>query len=295
MIGDAQRDESASGIAQWHLKWSNGSRQARQRHSALQAVEPNSLSSFGVGRAAARAGDRSARTARRGWRRAAAGRCRIPPACGGPSSVIQSVVQAGDSTVRTRASGNAGALQRGFDVERDHVHRRAAGIGRRDRDLDRPSGPTDTSRSTPRSAMVSAGISGSTTRRRRRPRRAGAAPASLTMSPRDRCAARYCSSASRWPRCSLCRPGAAAGLHPAVRGRRQRRLAPARRRRVASQPARSAGGSTADAGGDQRRRRPARTSRRCKATAQSSASCARRWLSAVPSPSRISHSAAWRR
>ena len=53
-----------------------------------------------------------------------------------PSSLIQSVVQAGDSTVRTFGCANAGALQRQLDLQRDHVHRRAAGIGRRDRDLD---------------------------------------------------------------------------------------------------------------------------------------------------------------
>ncbi len=58
---------------------------------------------------------------------------------------------------------DAGALQRQLDFQRDHVHGGTAGIGRRDRDLDRGRRRTATSRSTPRSAMVSTGISGSTT------------------------------------------------------------------------------------------------------------------------------------
>ena len=49
-----------------------------------------------------------------------------------PASVIQSVVQAGDSTVRTRAPSMPALRQRRGYVERDDRHRRTARIGRRD-------------------------------------------------------------------------------------------------------------------------------------------------------------------
>ena len=60
-----------------------------------------------------------------------------------PCSLIQSVVQAGDSTVRTFELRKPFALQREFDFESDHVHRGATGIGRRDRDLDAAVGHRD--------------------------------------------------------------------------------------------------------------------------------------------------------
>ena len=117
---------------------------------------------------------RPRRTARLGRRRGGGGAMPYSRSLRRPASLIQSVVQAGDSTVRTRRLRQPGARQRGCHFHRDHPHGRAAGVGRGDRDLHsrrrrRPS----TSRSTPRSAMVSTGISGSSPRPRRpRPVRA---------------------------------------------------------------------------------------------------------------------------
>ena len=70
---------------QMHLKHSNGSRQSRQRCSALQGVEPNSTGALGVGSSGI-AGRRPVRnsSAIRRKRRAAAARCRKRRACGAP-------------------------------------------------------------------------------------------------------------------------------------------------------------------------------------------------------------------
>ena len=65
--------------------------------------------------------------------RRAAGRCRPPTACGGPSAVIQSVLQAGASAVRTSTSAKPAAAQPAPQVVGDLAQRGAARVGRRDR------------------------------------------------------------------------------------------------------------------------------------------------------------------
>ena len=86
------------------LKWSKGSRQARHTHSDLQAVEPKRLELPGV-RDCRTAGSARTASSPTGPSRARAGgpaaRCRTRASLRRPSSLIQSVVQAGLSTNST--------------------------------------------------------------------------------------------------------------------------------------------------------------------------------------------------
>src|SRR5207237_1311761 len=86
---------------QWHLKWSKGSRHALHRHNALHEVEPNSTRR-----------DVSVELHLTQATASMPKRARRPSPCSGgaipnalsltlASSVIQSVVQAGDRTVLT--------------------------------------------------------------------------------------------------------------------------------------------------------------------------------------------------
>ena len=175
--------------------------------------------------------------------------------------------------------------------QRDHVHRRAAGIGRRDRDLD-AAVEDATSRSTPRSAMVSTGISGSTTvaaaSQARCRRSASLRERGHHVAPGKVALHRYCSSAQQMAEMLAVPAAAAALLHPAVVGQGQRRLARPRRTPSSSHAARSARRIDGDAGLDQvalagvgveqlAGEGPEVVERRLRAA----------WLSSVPSPSRI--------
>ena len=82
------------------LKWSNGSRQDRQTHSDLQAVEPNRLDSRVSG--LPHCGQRTVRASGTGPSSGAAGRGdAVRRQLAAASSVIQSVVQAGARTNST--------------------------------------------------------------------------------------------------------------------------------------------------------------------------------------------------
>ena len=133
-----------------------------------------------------------------------------------PAAVIQSVVQAGLQHRADLDVGEAGRRQRGAPGRRASRHRRAAGVGRRDRRRRRRRRRTSRPpRSTPRSASVSIGSSGSRHRRRRRPgrRRCHGGPGALTTSP----------PGGRGPRSASRRaagPGARCARRPGRRGRR---------------------------------------------------------------------------
>ena len=291
------------------LKSSKGSRQALQRHSALQAVEPNRRELAGVRRS--RTAGSAPRTAagdgtgprRHSPRPARAGRCRTRAACARPASLIQSVVQAGASTsVARRRSHAAGARTQRADVVADRVHGRAAGVGRGDRRPRRwPSSARRPSRRMPRSSMVSTGTSGSgtataATAQAPRPMRAGSRqPAARhhVTAPRGGSGRGAASrrAGSPWPGVDAVAAAARAprrlGGHGQGRlgedaldvrrhGRPQRRRAarrrqPRRRRRVDRVVVEQLGDV-----GPHARRAPA---------------CIRAWDSSVPSPSRSIH---WR-
>src|SRR5437763_10505905 len=184
------------------------------------------------------------------------------------------------------------ALQRQFDLQRDHVHRRTAGISRRDRDLDpavmncdlaehaeigdgeyRDFGIDHECRNFPCTlAQIRINESGRY----------------HVASGKVRCI--DCSSLRRWPRCSLCRPlRPPCCIHSLVGSASVASLTTSDS--VSSQGARKLAESMA---------MPASTSARSlsssqnispvKAQRSSIALCARAWLSSVPSPSRTIHS-----
>ena len=99
-------------VVQIGLKCSKGSRQARQRYSALQAVAPRRTAarcrrcrSAGRPRRAARPAGAAGRAA------GAAARCRRRAAFARPSSLIQSVVQAGRRRCVDRTPGQPGVAR----------------------------------------------------------------------------------------------------------------------------------------------------------------------------------------
>src|SRR5665213_4571965 len=187
---------------------------------------------------------------------------------------------------------DAGAFQRQLDFERDHVHRGTAGIGWRDRNFD--------TAITDRNLAQHAEIGDGQNRDLRIDDGGRGVPRALAqimiaehggyhVAPgNDRCI--DCSSLSRWPRCSLCRPSrppcciqsafgsdSVASLTTAVM--------------VLSHDARKSAGSITMP----RSIRPRSLSSTAnispvKAQRSSIATCARRWLSSVPSPSRTIHS-----
>jgi hypothetical protein len=92
-------------------KWSNGSRQPRHRHIALHDVEPKRVSSSvsaepHCGHATCSTGRRPSGTSTGPSARDAGGAIPYASSLRRPSSVIQSVVQAGDSTVRSSTSSH---------------------------------------------------------------------------------------------------------------------------------------------------------------------------------------------
>ena len=166
---DLQRMETKHGRArQMHLKYSKGSRQARQRCSALQGVEPNSLM-----HSVSREWQRGQRTrpiaaqhvAHGSIRIAPAARCRKLSSLRRPRAVIQSLLHAGDSTVVTSKSPTRRLAATHPRTELpDHFGRRATHIGGRQPHLEVAVGAAaSTKRISPKSTMLKAGISGSST------------------------------------------------------------------------------------------------------------------------------------
>ena len=168
-LGHAQRVEvQAAHIGSDGLKYSKGSRQARQRYSALQAVEPkaerrsvSALPQRGQATPRGRMRTCAAPAATAAVPRAA--RCRRPAACARPSALIQSVVQAGASRCVTVTGPRPAVDERLAHALGDDLGGRAAAVGGREHDLDRPSSCASTSRTMPRSRTESTGTSGSGT------------------------------------------------------------------------------------------------------------------------------------
>ena len=135
--------EAFEGFTQIGLKCSNGSPQARQRYSALQAVEPNA-DSRSVS-ALAQRGHGSAAAARRGTKRSAtpwlgsrrarrrdAVLAQLAPALG-----ADPVGGPGRRALQPHLDrAEARVLERLADVGLDHLGRRAARVGRRQHDLE---------------------------------------------------------------------------------------------------------------------------------------------------------------
>ena len=145
---------------------------------------------FGILRAALRTRHLLLAEQRAAELRPAAARCRIPGACcGRPRSSSR---WSRPATARCeRRPGDAGAFQRQLDFQRDHVHGRTAGIGRRDRDLDAAVMDPDVAQHA-EIGDGQHGISGSTTcaaASQARRRRSVSLRTAATMSPPERSAA----------------------------------------------------------------------------------------------------------
>ena len=209
-----------------------------------------------------------------------------------PSSLIQSVVQAGDSTVRIFGCAKAFALQRQLDFERDHVHRGTAGIGRRDRDLDAAIADRDIAKHAEIGDGEHRNFGIDHLRRdipRALPQFGIAVHGDYHVAPGNvRCI--DCNSLRRWPRCSLCRPLRPPCCIQSLLGKRKRRFAHDIGNRLEPlRPQRR--GIDRDACIDQAAFAVVDLEHLAgKAQRSSIAVCARRWLSSVPSPSRTIHS-----
>src|ERR1035441_9858336 len=95
-----------------HLKYSKGSRQARQRCRALQGVEPNSLThSVSVEWQRGQPTRRSRRNMSRMEEECSGGTMPYINSLRRPSAVIQSLLQAGDSTEVTVNPPTSAALK----------------------------------------------------------------------------------------------------------------------------------------------------------------------------------------
>ena len=256
--------ETASGCTvasprQCSLNWSNGSPQSRQVRCALHAVEPKRDDPRVRFEPQRGQGTESAERAGRGSDAELAGLARV-------RSLIQSLVQAGRrSSGRPRGRSRA---RRGWSESiADRVHRRAAGVGRRDRDDTVPSSSVRTSRRMPRSWIETTGSSGSgiaATRAcgltRSPPDRSGGdAGARRAGSPELGCAA---AGRRRW---AASPPGARASppedrldaLEPRRLGATASLAAPRRARRARGCTARGARAQPASARGSRRCRRRA--------------------------------------
>ena len=188
----------------------------------------------------------------------------------GRVGLSQSVVQAGEYTVRSSTRSYPSASQRGHDLLLDHLHRGTAGVGRRHLHRHRSVGssartsersrarrcpapaPRDPGcRAAPRAGLLGAGV------------------ARLTISPPGASARGSASRPAGGPRCSVCRPWRPPRVHvrrsggsvsvarrttslttSTPRGLERRRLRRAPRPRAAGPP------------------RPPRTARRCRARAR---------------------------
>ena len=196
---------------------SNGSRHDVQRYIALHAVGPNSEVSSTSCRPAPRAGQRPTRRQQReadrtAGRRSRAVRCRVPPAPRDPRAVIQSLDHAGRQA-DPDLGVEAGVGEPVHQVVAHRGHRRAAGVGRRDRHDARGRRPRDDRAEHPevlerehRHLRVGDRSGDGRAARRVRSWSSRARPRSGHHSPLGWARATDCISASRCESASVCRP-----------------------------------------------------------------------------------------